>query len=906
MTSSAPATDTTLLPLVVCPTSHNDWDWQHTFEGYYRQAFTGCGVQGIFDSVISIFAGTSSEDQAFCFSHAEVAYLRQYLEDFPEKAAVFKAVGRRFCLLGGGITSPDNQVCHGEVFIRNYLTGHAYLRHVGLYEQVFPVAWLPDDFGHDPQLPVLLEAMGMKAAAISRIPGSPQPALCPATQLADATVRKTGLTFRWPARDGSRILTHFMPSTYYGITAGKDHLTDTRSAIECFLQEHGADTWPGNILFAAQGGDWQFPVNSATPCGTAAGSYEWSAVIGATVTGGGVTAKASLGTFAGYYNQLLSSGSAIPTLTLFAENYYTGYFASRPQLKADHYDATRQLLGAEVLGAILAFYAGGTAADQKHLAGAIAAAWWLLVPTSHHDFVTGTSPDSTYAGSGGSSVELSKDCWDSAGQLHMSAQVRELADTALTLALTQLASAVSAEPAPGEVAVVVYNQAGRDLPDTATVEMPDPSGGSTNYQVRVGTAIGPVQRSSDGCLLFQVTGMRSMAYRVVYLVPVGPGTPPTGSQPAQGDFAFSNGVLEVTASQANGWAISQLTVGGESHVQPGALANALEVWTDSGNLYQFGMEYINSSGCGAGTFALKSGLQGGAGALIEAGPIRWRFAGNLTDDDNNPYTTQYDLLRGETLVRITTTGAAPTGTSVLASFLMQDADGTTGSVLEYGTSYHWEHRAPQQSWGGLTFRATHDFAQLAADSGASIAAVYHNGIPAFTVDGSTLRGCLFRNTPGGNRAEGGEDTGVHTQHYTLDPCPKAAVTGHPLRTSLYAHTPLHAVLLGTTTQTMPAAAQLATVEQPDAIIRVGKVDAPTRGNQTLILRVQQARDDSQTLNLTLPFLAQHALVSADMVTALETKPDRAPPTVSVSGTTASFKADRAVGTLKIVTAPAGH
>lgn len=887
-------------PMLICPTSHDDWDWQQTFEQYYSTAFTGCGVAGIFDSVTSIFAGTSTADQAFCFSHAEVAYLRQYLDDNPTKAAVFQGAGARFCALGGGITSPDNQVCHGEVFIRNYLVGHAYLKSVGLYDQTFFVAWIPDDFGHDPQLPVLLEAMGMKAAGLSRVPGSPQPALCPEKQLTAAEVQTKGLTFRWPGRDGSSVITHFMPSTYYGIT--NYGLSSATSSTSAFLGAHGANTWPGGLYFAVQGGDWQFPQNGATPCGTLSGAYEWQSIVGATVTGGSVTVSTSFGTFADYFTQLAATGASLARYPLFAENYYTGYFASRPQLKIDHYASAQSLLGAEVLGAILALH-GGAAQATTPLGQEIDSAWQLLVPTSHHDFVTGTSPDTTYKGPTGSTTKG----WDANGQLAMSKRARSLAEGALALGLSELAGAVQASPSQGETPVVVFNQLGLDLPATAIVEMADPSGGSIQYRVRVGSTYGPVQRSSAGTLLFQVPGLRSMAYTVVYLSAAPAPAKVSGIGPVTGDGHLDNGTVQLTLSAANGWAISALTAGGESYLQPGALANALQIWTDEGNIYQFGMEYIESSGCGTGKFEAEgSALETGAGAVVEAGPVRYRFSGSLTDSKSGiVYTTQYDLVAGEALVRITTTGAAPQrdgpiqGTSVLASFDMQTAQGEVGNVLEYGTSYSWENRSPARSWSGLTFRATHDFAELVAEDGPAVAAVYHDGIPAWTIDGSTLLGCLFRNTPGGNRAASGTDSDPHTQSYTLDVRPSRASTGGPLRTALYASTAVRAAVIGESTGTMPTSAQLASVAQSDAVLRVGKVSGSPPDLARLVLRVQKTGDGTEPLEIDVPSLARHPGAAVEILTALETRPDRAPPALHIRGTTIQFDADRAVWTLQI-------
>jgi alpha-mannosidase len=89
---------------------------------------------------------------------------------------------------GGGITSPDNLLPHGESFIRNYLVGKKFLDEHGItwnslgnrekkirlkcYEfTCYYIAWLPDDFGHDSQLPVMLKAMNMRAVSMARLPG---------------------------------------------------------------------------------------------------------------------------------------------------------------------------------------------------------------------------------------------------------------------------------------------------------------------------------------------------------------------------------------------------------------------------------------------------------------------------------------------------------------------------------------------------------------------------------------------------------------------------------------------------------------------------------------------------------------------------------------------------------------
>src|SRR4051812_32951027 len=241
--------------VVVCPTSHLDWDWLDTFGEYERVGPPDANqYTGPTDSILTGVADLLASHRTFRFSLAEVGFLRAFVERHPHRLE--QLLDERLELLGGGITSPDNLICHGEVFIRNYLLGRAWLSSVGLAANVAPVAWLPDDFGHDPQLPVVLAAMGLEFVGISRVPGSPQPfpttpefGNSVAKQLADG-----GLVFAWVAGDGSQVLTHFMPSTYAAVWQG-----DGTGDLAAFLEAH-PDGWPvvdGRPLWlATAGGDF--------------------------------------------------------------------------------------------------------------------------------------------------------------------------------------------------------------------------------------------------------------------------------------------------------------------------------------------------------------------------------------------------------------------------------------------------------------------------------------------------------------------------------------------------------------------------------------------------------------------------------------------------------------------------
>jgi alpha-mannosidase len=156
--------------MFVVSTSHMDWDWNVSFGQYYFIGIPSASidnpispVRAILDKAISLMQDVSNP--GYQFNLAEIAWLKRYLLDNPTLAPQLALLENKFFFLGGGITSPDNLVCNGEAFIRNYLTGRNYVKSIGLVNLLTDVCWIPDDFGQDPQLPVVLNAMGMKAVS---------------------------------------------------------------------------------------------------------------------------------------------------------------------------------------------------------------------------------------------------------------------------------------------------------------------------------------------------------------------------------------------------------------------------------------------------------------------------------------------------------------------------------------------------------------------------------------------------------------------------------------------------------------------------------------------------------------------------------------------------------------------
>ena len=234
-----PPAASTIQKLFMQQSSHLDWDWMITFKELYAQPHqpqTLYAATPYFSNpypvapyvyynqpasyIFKIAAGMLAANNGYSYSICEMGFLQAFCNDptYAAEVAQLKtaATNGSFRILGGGITSPDNLLPHGEAFIRNFLTGKAFV-HETFGIQPAPQCWLPDDFGHDSQLPVILRAMGMQGVGFSRVPGDGvyggTPIDSSLQSVADA-LYASGVDFVWRASDGSTVIAHWMLNTY--------------------------------------------------------------------------------------------------------------------------------------------------------------------------------------------------------------------------------------------------------------------------------------------------------------------------------------------------------------------------------------------------------------------------------------------------------------------------------------------------------------------------------------------------------------------------------------------------------------------------------------------------------------------------------------------------------------------
>lgn len=876
--------------LFVVSTSHMDWHWISTFEQYYTMG-TPSGphyaVKYIFDQLRSLLPtrellvnAIGAEDPVqspntfFRYNLAEVAWLRRYLQDHPEWAKDLAHLEQYFSFIGGGITSADSLVNNGEVFIRNFLLGREYVRQKGLGNLLSDNCWVPDDFGSDPQLPVVLKAMGFKGVSFARVPGgqasgfgnysAPSPAQNQTYQLAS-----NGVTFQWLAADNSSVLAYYMLCKYqnpaYGYPwaqqgASDDDLnnfiaintyTDPSNRFNSFPVNQ-----PGQIMMTPSGGDFAVP---CTDLLQAVQDYNtnYYPSTGANYNNTGVYAlMASFGEFVDYVLDKVKDNSlSLQTLQGWnaAENgfdptsYWTGHFANYVQLKVDQQRTANRLLAAETLSTLLRAYSDLSSYLLDGLNNMIGIAWNDLVPSSHHDYVNGTAPTSIYEQE----------------QVPLLKQALFQADAALHQGMHLLAESVEASPGENEIAYVVFNPAGTARTISKILEIPYTPNLSvvSSYRFDGNSNLYPIQHTAEGNLLILMGQLESTGYTVVYFSTEAPNYPISPiAQPPENLTAFfmNNGVIQIAIDKgpSNGWAINSIILNEDQSEIAGGLCNQILPYSEStsGNPYQMGNE-LDSTAFG---LASQSAYQRGEGKIIESGPYRWRFQGKMS---NTPETgkgesqleLEYVLELGDPLIRVRVKGnaAANTATSVVSNWNIKNAP-TNPPAMSYGTANHWNGpNFTPPYWSGPVFRSTHDFVTINDPTNSSnppLGVIYHEGMRAWAFSNGQLMGILLRNT-NGNYGRGAQnaDVGTHTQHYAFRvPGVDIPETCEPLQESMQFQMPLMAAPISSVSSgvaTMAPTGYLASVTGA-AIIRMARTQA---GSGTTFT------DQSESENLPTPF-----------------------------------------------------
>lgn len=874
--------------LILDQSAHMDWDWLKTFEQYFSYVMpnpvgAGAGVNQLLTEAVKLLQ-SSSATNPYYYSICEMGFFRKFIstqiENRVDMISILRGIGSFLRIVGGGITSPDCLLPSGEGLLRNYLLGKLWLAET--LPELLPLkhCWLPDDFGQDPELPVAVKAMGMTSISFSRLPGIPPSPGIQDTALEERLVAQ-GVDFNWIASDRSSVFTHWMtgpvPGYYQGgsLATSNGNEATIVSTLQDFLEGYNSSGSylppftgaPANYMYMPLDEDFMYPIADLL-------SYvaTWNS---SGQTGGVYAVEASYDDFV---SLVLASGAPLQDVPYNGTPYWTGFYASRPELKIKHYGATRLLLAAEALGLVASGAAGGgvpsTLLDRSYWAR-VSHGWHTLVPSTHHDYICGTATDS-----------VTND-----EQIPVLDIACQTAKDAVDEALITILEAIRA----GDGNVVILNPSGAWFQGIVELPAPVPAG---MQSIIMEDQAHPVQPTLDGGLVFR-SRMSSLAYGPASLStasvsdPGAPAISPTTSGATS--YTLSNEHLTVTVSAAANWGIESISDRSGALLRDGAIANDLVFYVDEGNIYQFGNELPGSiqDAFKPATVTVVTSGDGLGASILESGQVRVRLQ-TVVAIDGRHYTREYCLAAGEPLLRMTTTGAAPKDRSIMAAFpLVQPVDS-----ISYGTPCHWTARQPHEYWPAPVFCPTHHFV-LPHAKGIPLAAMYHGEVPAWSFDqDGVLLGCVLRNTPNGGRGASGSDDRVHTVHYALRASSglSGAATGQPLSEALNYSAPAIAGIIPsnrTTPQVIPHSGWIASVSSPGFILAAKPGDV-TPG--TLILRIYQPSNSPQLLTVTLGHGQPSSVVA---VTALEDPITSDAPEIQITPTGFTIQTATALNTVQV-------
>lgn len=404
------------LKVFVVPHSHCDPGWWKTFEGYYQQ-----WTKGIIDSVISALA----EDDRRTFIWTEISFFQRWWSDqnavTQQKARLLAQSGRLEFVTGGWVAN-DEANTHFSDIILQLTEGSEWLQqNVGVKPVV---SWSIDPFGHSPTMGWVLSQAGYNAMVINRV-----------HQNTKASFRQSKkLEFIWrqnyqhdvtPTYD---MMTHMLAYPLYDIpnTCGPDWDTcasfdferdvatqittqnvKKRSTDLLNQYKQKAANFQHNILLVPLGDDFKYKTLTMTT--KIWDNYQM--LFDHINSDPSTNVEIQFGTLSDYISAVQNTQLSFPvyhgdffTYNDKAEDYWSGYFTTRPHVKALSRKASYAVKEAESLMALVAATKlnDGTRSTSSFPVSITDTVWSSSVNNmesarrniglfQHHDGITGTA-----------------------------------------------------------------------------------------------------------------------------------------------------------------------------------------------------------------------------------------------------------------------------------------------------------------------------------------------------------------------------------------------------------------------------------------------------------------------------------------------------------------------------------
>ena len=379
--------------------SHWDPNWLYTAEEYFTRF--------VRDNLDQALAALQKEPRRI-YSVECMFFLRMYWDERPEHHDAIRTFINtgRLRLTSSGVTTADTVIPSTEALLRDLQIGQEWLRANGMTPQP-RLAYFTDSFGCTPTLPAVLNAAGFTQTALTRIDGMyfmgcdlELPSRFPragssAEQLLN---HERSLDFVWKDSSGAEVLCHWNAFNYGQgdmlAYIGVSRVYLAKLAIAMRTDAHVAkriSEFVGQLapyrrtpyMFCPIGFDFVEPIPDLTILLDRYNQHHYLRT-GIWVVNAGLD---------DYLDLVDNYRAQLPVLALDPNPYWTGFYTARPTLKQRSRVLVDDLLLAEKLACLPA-----NRAQAASITAELAPHWWVAATANHHDFITGTSPDSVVTG----------------------------------------------------------------------------------------------------------------------------------------------------------------------------------------------------------------------------------------------------------------------------------------------------------------------------------------------------------------------------------------------------------------------------------------------------------------------------------------------------------------------------
>ncbi|MBW6467332.1 MAG: hypothetical protein K0B06_12565 [Brevefilum sp.] len=380
--------------LIFSESSHWDPNWLLTSEAYFERF-----VRHNLDQAI----GELQREPRRVYSIECIFFLRMYWDRYPEQQDAVRALvnAGRLRLTSSGVTTADTLLPSAEAILRDLLIGQEWL-HANRMNQEPKLAYFTDSFGCTPTLPSLLNAAGFDRTAITRVDGmyfmgcdleSSKNFPRAGSSAERLLTQERSLDFIWRDQNGAHVLCHWNAFTYgqgdmlaYG---GASRVYLARIAfplrsdrhIARRIQQYLAQLAPLSrtpYMLCPIGFDFVEPIPDFIALLDRYNQNHYPKT-GVWAVNAGLD---------DYLALIEPHQDKLPVLELDPNPYWTGFYTARPRLKQRCRNLVDDLLLAEKLSLLPENHDA-----KKTISTDLEDAWWQVVVSNHHDFITGTSPD---------------------------------------------------------------------------------------------------------------------------------------------------------------------------------------------------------------------------------------------------------------------------------------------------------------------------------------------------------------------------------------------------------------------------------------------------------------------------------------------------------------------------------